>query len=122
MHLYFWTVFFLFWVPVFSLYLFLRKKLDPLTKKAFWINAIICLPISFISEYIYLWADIWNFSETYDPLIGIRLWGAPIEEFVFWFGAPPFYTLVYLLFDYLDKRYLKGNPPHPSLSRRGERD
>ncbi|MFH1258830.1 MAG: hypothetical protein ABII74_03295 [Elusimicrobiota bacterium] len=110
MHLYFWTVIIIFWIPSAFLYLFLRKKLDSLTKKAFWITVLILMPVTFAAEYIYLWADIWNFSENYDPLIGISIWGAPIEEFIFWFGAPIFFTLVYLFFDYLDRRYLRKEP------------
>ncbi len=110
MHLYFWTVVIIFWIPSVFLYLFLRKKLDPLTKKAFWITVLILMPVTFAAEYIYLWADIWNFSEKYDPLIGITIWGAPIEEFVFRFGAPIFFIFVYLFFDYLDRHYLQKEP------------
>lgn len=99
------TVILIFWVPSLILYLFLRNKISPLKKKAFWLNLLLWLPITFAAEYLYLWADIWNFSEDFDPLTGITIFGAPIEEFVFWFGAPVFFSLLYLFLEYLDKKY-----------------
>jgi len=102
---YFLTDILIFWLPAVIIYLFLRKKTNSLQKKAFWINLLIWCPVTFAAEYLYLWADIWNFSEEFDPLLGISIFGAPIEEFAFWFGAPVFYTMLYMLFDYLDRKY-----------------
>ena len=105
---YFLTVLFIFWIPSVFLYFFLRNKLTALKKKSFWINLAIWCPVTFAAEYLYLWADIWNFSEEFDPLLGISIFGAPIEEFAFWFGAPVFFTLLYLAFSYIDRRYFRG--------------
>ncbi len=93
-----------FWIPVLTLGFFLKNKLDAPTKKAIWISLAIILPLTFVMEYVYLWADIWTFSEAMDPLLGIWLWGAPLEEFSFWFGAPPFFLMVYLTFDWWFKK------------------
>ncbi len=90
-----------FWIPVAVLSIFLRNHLTPQTKKALWITILVMIPVSFLMEYVYLWADIWDFSEEMDPLLGIRLWGAPIEEFSFWFGGTPFVLLTYLAIDRL---------------------
>lgn len=104
---YFLSTILYFWIPVTVLGFILRTKLDPLTKKAFWITMAVLSPMTFVMEYVYLWADIWTFSEAMDPLLGIRIWGAPIEEFSFWFGAAPFILLVYLSWDRLLKRWSK---------------
>lgn len=92
-----------FWIPVILLWVLMRRHWDPLTKKAFWISMLIMTPATAVMEYVYLWADIWDFSEELDPLLGIRIFGAPIEEFFFWFGCAPFMLLLYLNFN----RWLK---------------
>ncbi|MCB4757030.1 MAG: hypothetical protein LHV69_08420 [Elusimicrobia bacterium] len=97
-----------FWIPVLALGFFLRHRLDPLTKKAFWITLLIMLPVTTLMEYVYLWTDIWSFSEEMDPLLGIWIFGAPIEEFSFWYGGPPFMLLTYLTLDWWMKRPKKG--------------
>lgn len=91
------TMILIFWVPIAVLAVLLRGKIDPLTKKAFWLTLAIMTPLTIAMEYVYLWTDIWTFSEQMDPLLGIRIAGAPIEEFSFWLGASPFMLLVYLL-------------------------
>lgn len=96
-----------FWIPVAMLGFFMRNRLDPSTKKALWVTLGILTPMTFAMEYVYLWADIWTFSEDLDPLLGIRIWGAPIEEFSFWFGATPFILLVYLAWDRILRRGFK---------------
>lgn len=83
---------------------FLRRRLDALSKKAFWVTSGVLLPLAFAMEYVYLWLDIWTFSEEKDPLLGIWLWGAPVEEFFFWFGGVLFLLLLYLTLDLLIKR------------------
>jgi len=95
MPVYLITYLLLFWLPVFGLGLYLWKKIDPLTKKAFWIAIGIMTIATFAMEYVYLWLDIWTFSEAIDPLVGLRLWGVPVEEFVFWWGASPLFVLMY---------------------------
>ena len=97
MPLYFLKVVLLFWVPGVALTIGLWKYLKPTERWAFLVTGAIMAAVSFVMEYVYLWADIWNFSEARDPLLGIRLWGAPIEEFGYWFGATPFVLSIYLL-------------------------
>lgn len=86
-----------FWIPVAIMGFIIRKKWDALSRKAFWYTILTITPMTFVMEYVYLYFDIWNFSEEMDPLLGINIFGAPIEEFSFWFGAGPFILLVYLL-------------------------
>ncbi len=90
-----------FWIPVAGLAFFLRNRLDAPTKKAAWITMALMAPASAAMEYIYLWADIWTFSEKLDPLLGIWIGPAPIEEFSFWFGSIPFMLFTYLSFSAL---------------------
>jgi lycopene cyclase domain-containing protein len=78
--------------------LYAWKKLSPSSKKGFWRTVFVFTPLTFVMEYVFMWADVWNFSEAQDPLIGIWLWGVPIEEFSFWFAATPFILLVYICF------------------------
>lgn len=97
MHLYFWSCLLVFWVPAVALLVGLWGRLNGPDRRAFWWACGFMAIVSFVMEYVYLAADIWNFSEAQDPLLGIRLFGAPIEEFVYWFGATPFVLAVYLL-------------------------
>jgi len=99
MPLYFITYIILFWIPVFILAGFLWKGMDEATRKAFWITVAIMSGLTFAMEYVYIWLDVWTFTQSVDPLIGIRIWGVPIEEFEFWFGASPLFMLLYLAFD-----------------------
>ncbi len=97
-----------FWIPVTVMGLFMKNKMAPLTKKALWTTILIMLPVTFAVEYLYLRTDIWTFSQEMDPLLGIEIFGAPIEEFSFWFGGTPFILLTYLTLAWLlDK---KKNP------------
>jgi len=97
MPLYFLVVFFLFWVPGAALMTIAWKGLTFPQRKSFWITSAVMAVASFGMEYVYLWADIWSFSEAHDPLLGITVFGAPIEEFAFWFGATPFCLSLYLV-------------------------
>ncbi len=98
MHLYFIKVLLLFWIPGVALTIGIWSRLTHAERRAYWITCGLMAVISFGMEYVYLWLDIWNFSEARDPLLGIRIWGAPIEEFEFWFGASPFILGLYLIF------------------------
>lgn len=97
---YFLSTLVYFWAPVIILGFFLHRKLSPLEWRSFWIAVCILTPLTTVMEYVYLWCDIWTFSEELDPLLGIRIFGAPIEEFSFWYGATPFILLVYLSIDW----------------------
>ncbi|OVE77929.1 hypothetical protein BVX98_01640 [bacterium F11] len=101
MPVYLITYILLFWVPVLIMGFFLHKKVNSVTKKAFWITFAIMTVATFVMEYIYLWLDVWTFSEMIDPLLGIELWGVPIEEFVFWWGASPLFLLMYASYSFL---------------------
>lgn len=99
MPVYLITYLLVFWVPVFVMGFLLWKKLDAPTKKAFWITIGIMTVATTVMEYVYLWLDVWSFSEAIDPLLGIWIGKAPIEEFVFWYGATPLFLLLYLTFN-----------------------
>jgi len=65
----------------------------------YWTSVLLLIPITIAFEYLALWMDIWSFSENASKLWGISFWGAPIEEFLFWFGAPPFVLSIYFWFE-----------------------
>ena len=96
---YFISVLIYFWVPVLAMAPFLLPRQDRLTRKVVWLTLGIFAVLASVNEYIYLHFDLWTFSEKLDPLLGPRLFGAPIEEFWFWFGAIPFTICLYLFFD-----------------------
>lgn len=98
MPLYFLSAIAYFWIPVLFLAPRVLPKLDPVSRRAFWLCLAIFYPLAAGMEYVYLHYDIWTFSERVDPLLGLRIYGAPIEEFVYWFGAVPFALLVYMSF------------------------
>lgn len=102
--LYFISTVVLFWLPSLVLGAAILKRLDPLTRKAFWLTLAIFWPVSLGMEYAYLWAKVYTFSEAKDPLLGIWLFGAPIEEFSYWWGAILLILLLYLGFDIFFKR------------------
>ncbi|MBD3343617.1 MAG: lycopene cyclase domain-containing protein [Chitinivibrionales bacterium] len=95
-----WSVIILFWIPAILLYvsMSLGKKISSARQKAFWATTLIMIPVTFLFEYLCLYLDIWGFHEDIHKLWGIKIWGAPIEEFLFWFGATPFCLMVYLYF------------------------
>ena len=102
------TVVFLFWIPGAALLAYNWKSLDRPRRKAFWITCAIMAVVTVPMEYVYLWADIWDFSEAHDPLLGVRIFGAPVEEFTFWFGAAPFVLGVYRFMHRFDRGKAAG--------------
>jgi lycopene cyclase domain-containing protein len=96
MPLYFITYTALFWVPSIFFIVFLLKLFDGSLKKSFWLTSALMAFLSIIMEWLYLRFEVWSFSEKFDPLLGIWLGPAPVEEFVFWFGATPFCLALYL--------------------------
>jgi lycopene cyclase domain-containing protein len=95
---YFYTTLFIFWLPVSILTGFTWHKIPPLDKKAFWRTVFLLTGLTTLMEVIYFDTRIWTFSEKKDRLLGVRLLGIPVEEFIFWFGATPFMLLVYLAY------------------------
>lgn len=53
--------------------------------------------ISFFFEYVALGMGVWYFGPR-ENYLGPGIWGAPIEEFLFYWGAAPFCLLLYLYF------------------------
>ena len=92
---YFIITILVFWIPVALLSFYIWPRLVPADRKSFWYSILVLTPATFAMEYLYIWTKIWTFSEAKDPLLGIRLWGVPVEEFSFWFGATPFILLLY---------------------------
>ena len=88
----------LYWIPAAALLGWRWRTLRRAQRRAVWIVSAVMAAVTFGMEYVYLWADIWNFSEERFPLLGIYLGPAPVEEFVFWFGATPFVLGLYFAF------------------------
>lgn len=101
MPIYFLMYLGLFWIPILILSTWVWGRLDSLSKRAFWWAVLIMVGATFAMEYVYMALHVWTFSEKIDPLLGIWIAGVPIEEFVFWFGAPPLFILIYLALDRL---------------------
>ncbi|OGR41852.1 MAG: hypothetical protein A2X35_11105 [Elusimicrobia bacterium GWA2_61_42] len=86
----------LFWVPALLFVLFLLKTFDVSLRRSFWATSGAMAVVLVGMEYLFLKFDVWFFSEKIDPLVGLWIGSAPVEEFVFWFGATPFCLAVYL--------------------------
>ena len=114
MPLYFMSTLAYFWFPSILLGLILLPKQDRSTRRAIWLTLAIFIPLTAAMEYVCLYLDIWTFSEKKDPLLGVRIFGAPVEEFSFWFGAQPFVLFSYIGFDWLLRR--AGSKPAGSAS------
>jgi len=101
MPLYFLSTLAYLWLPAALLWLVLGRKIDRTSRESFLLTLAVIYPVSVLMEYVYLHFDIWSFSEKMDPLLGPRIYGAPIEEFSFWFGVTPLLLLYYLGFERL---------------------
>lgn len=86
----------LFWVPSLLFLALLFPRISPSYRKPFWLTTLIMAVVSVIMEQLFLHFEVWGFSEAVDPLIGWWVLGAPVEEYVFWFGATPFCLSLYL--------------------------
>jgi len=79
-----------------------------LRKKILWTQFLLTWAffniLSIIWEYAGLALNIWDFSEAHHALLGPEIFGAPIEEFVFWFGASPFVLTIYIYYEQISKR------------------
>jgi lycopene cyclase domain-containing protein len=93
-----WSVIIGFWIPIILLAITVLPKISIPLRWAFLSTCGVLIPVTVAFEYIGLWLDIWNFSEEFSKLWGVRLFGAPVEEFIFWFGATPLCLLLYLYF------------------------
>ncbi|MBI5744628.1 MAG: hypothetical protein HY952_08775 [Elusimicrobia bacterium] len=88
----------LFWVPALLFIFFLLGRESAPLKKSFWGACVAMAAVSVIMEYLFLKFDVWFFSEKIDRLLGLWIGPAPVEEFVFWFGATPFCLAIYLTY------------------------
>jgi len=94
----------LFWVPALIFMVFMLKAFDAPLKKSFWSACAAMAAVSVVMEYLFLKFDVWFFSEKIDRLLGLWIGPAPVEEFVFWFGATPFCLAIYLSYCKLFKK------------------
>lgn len=85
------------------IFLLLRTFGGPV-KKAFWAASASMAAASLLVEYFFMKYDVWFFSEKVDRLLGLWIGRAPVEEFVYWFGATPFCLAVYLCYTRLLKK------------------
>lgn len=95
----------LFWLPSALFVLFLLRSFSAPTRRAYWAAAAVMAAVSVVMEYLFLHFDVWFFSQKLDHLAGLWIGSAPVEEFVFWFGATPFCLAIYLTYS----RVLKKN-------------
>jgi len=95
----------LFWVPALLFIFFALPRLSPGLRRSFWAASAAMAVVSVVMEYLFLKFDVWFFSEKIDRLLGLWIGSAPVEEFVFWFGATPFCLALYLTYS----RILKKN-------------
>lgn len=109
---YFLSTIIYFYIPSAFLSAWILPRIDQTTRKAYWKTMGYIACISITMEYVYLGLDLWTFSEAKDPLLGIRIYGAPIEEFIFWFGACPFALLIYLSLCRVFKPVISPPPQH----------
>jgi len=94
----------IFWVPAALFVLLGLGACAPATRRAFWAASAAMAVVSVVMEYLFLKFDVWFFSEKIDRLLGLWIGSAPVEEFVFWFGATPFCLAVYLSYRRLFKK------------------
>jgi lycopene cyclase domain-containing protein len=95
----------LFWVPALLFIFFMLRTYDAGLRRAFWAACAAMAAASVVMEYLFLKFDVWFFSEKIDRLLGVWIGAAPVEEFVFWFGATPFCLAVYLSYCRLFKKH-----------------
>lgn len=66
---------------------------------AFILVIFVNVPLTILFEYLGVDVfEIWGFDCTYNELFGITLFSYPIEEFIFWWGAPILVLSTYKFF------------------------
>jgi lycopene cyclase domain-containing protein len=95
----------LFWLPAALFCAFLLGRFDAPLRKGYWAACVTMAVVSVLMEYLFLHFDVWFFSQKIDKLVGLWIGSAPVEEFVYWFGATPFCLGVYLTYS----KFLKKN-------------
>lgn len=104
MPVYLITYVILFWIPALLFIFFRLKTFDAPVRKSFWATSVTMAASSFVMEYLFLKYDVWFFSQKIDRLCGLRIGRAPVEEYVFWFGATPFCLALYLMYGRIKKK------------------
>lgn len=100
---------FLFWVPILILLVVNTRWMyrNNLLLPFLW-TVIVMTVIIMYFEYAGLGTGAWSFSEGHHQLLRssfhnpgfpFAIYGAPVEEFMFWFGAPPLCMLLYISFE-----------------------
>jgi hypothetical protein len=60
------------------------------------ITACIVMVLQVFNELLSLHVfHAWDFSQEHNRLVGVDLWGAPIEEYLFWFAFAWFVPFLY---------------------------
>jgi lycopene cyclase domain-containing protein len=108
---YFEFVAIFFWIPA-ALLLAMNWKWIARKRIAFpfFTSLAIGAIIAFFFEYVALGMGVWYFGPP-ENYVGPGIWGAPIEEFLFYWGAAPFCLLLYLYF----YRLFEPEPAYLSL-------
>ena len=96
---YFETDMLYFWVPSAVLLVFHWKWL----KAVKWGTPLVMVSgilyvVSFYFEFAGLGLNIWTFSKVPHAYLSLWIFTAPLEEFLFWFGAAPLCILLYLYY------------------------
>jgi lycopene cyclase domain-containing protein len=94
----------LFWVPAILFAVLLLPSFSAPLRRSFWAACAVMAAVSVVMEFLFLKFDVWFFSQKLDRLVGLWIGGAPVEEFVFWFGATPFCLGIYLSYTKLFKK------------------
>lgn len=85
------------------------KNLDALSIKVIVLfELLFTIPVTIVIEKVMLYYNSWGFSKEHIRFIGINIFGAPVEEYVYWWCAPLLVGIVYMIM-----RKLKGfdEPP-----------
>lgn len=54
--------------------------------------------MTLVIEKLMLYYDVWGFSNRHFRMIGLQLFGAPVEEFIYWWACPVVVALGYVSF------------------------
>jgi len=82
---------------------FLYFTRNSIAWKAFLISCFIVAGLGIVADYIGLNRGLWFFNTDAGRLLGVWLWGIPIEDFIFVIVVP---TLVISSYEYIKNRGL----------------
>jgi lycopene cyclase domain-containing protein len=62
-------------------------RLDAGERRGAWLAAALVMVLQVGNEWLSLNVfQAWSFSQAHNRLLGVELWGAPLEEYFFWFA------------------------------------